>query len=149
MYVASAGGCGSGWVKSGMDGCYKFVTQDKKTWTEARGMCQDMGGDLVSLETMDEIYWIRGYRSYHSALRPEWLWLGGYRVDNKWMWKGKLADTPIGITDWAGTEPQDIPAENCLAMFGDEKEWPATHWFRWLNIACDYKYGYICEKSMT
>ena len=65
-----------------MDNCYKFVNQDLKTLAEARGICKDMGGDLATLETMDGIYWIRGYSSYHPVLRPEWLWIGGYRV--KW-----------------------------------------------------------------
>ena len=106
-----------------------------------------MGGDLASLKTIDEIYWIRGYRGYHKTVRPESLWRRGYRENNEWVWKGKLVDTSIGIRDWAGNEPHDNPLEKCMAIFGDDNEWP-TSWYRWLNVKCDVTLGYICEKNM-
>ena len=130
--------------------CYKVVTQDPKTWFQARGMCKDMGGDLATLETLVEIYWIRGYRSFHRALRTGLLSIGGYRQNGHWIWKGNLADTPIGVTDWAVGEPNDTPHENCIVIIGQEADKsPFNFWFRWLNVGCDSKFGYICEKSMS
>lgn len=111
-------------------------------------MCKDMGGYLATLETMDEIYWLRGYRSFHSVLRPGWLYIGGYRENGKWLWKGDLTNSAVTASDWGGDEPHDTANENCMALFGGDEVHPASWWFRWLNIACDAKLGYVCEKNL-
>ena len=95
---------------------------------------------------MDEVYWIRGYRSYHPVLRPEWLWIEVTELMANGC--GNIADSLIAVTNWANREPNDTPTENCMAVFGNDA---ASHhyesWFRWLNYLCGAKLGYICEKE--
>lgn len=140
--------CGGGWVSlQRSNSCYKFVTEDKQSWVGAQGMCQKLGGKLATLESADDICWLRGYRSFHPVLRPSRMWLGGHREGGKWLWKGSLADTAITFSDWGTNEPHGYADENCMAMFGDDAPYSATkQWFRWLNVACQFNYGYICKK---
>ena len=70
--------CPNGWVPGPTDNCYKFVMTPKASWTKAQGLCSDMGGGLATLDSWNELLWIRGYRSYHSAVR-EVSWVGGYK----------------------------------------------------------------------
>lgn len=52
-----------------MGNCYKFVNSPKVSWSEAHGLCADMGGTLAYLDSWIEIYWLRGYRDTYSNLQ--------------------------------------------------------------------------------
>ena len=65
LYVAV---CPHEWVE-GLSSCYKFVTNLTLTWQGAQDECEEMGGGLASLETSNELYWIKGYRSSSPILR--------------------------------------------------------------------------------
>lgn len=141
-------GCDGGWVRRpGSNSCYNFVTSKSLTWSSAQGLCKDMGGGLAIVETEEEIVWLRGYRSYHAELRQSTFWIGGYRKDGKWWWKGDLTDFPMVVTDWAKGQP-DSAAQNCVSLFpaitsGDA----ATVWFRFDNDECTDSWDFICEKK--
>ena len=49
-----------------------------------------MWGHLASLDTLDEMYWMKGFRGYHSTLHGE-AWIGGRRMNGVWKW---VADKP-------------------------------------------------------
>ena len=55
-----------------------------------------MGGHLVALETEEEIIWIRGYISYHAALRKAYC-IGGYLKDGE---QSRQLDTKIHVYNW-------------------------------------------------
>ena len=80
--VTASRECDHGWVSSPLNSCYRFVTTSPSSWQTSEGLCADMGGHLVALETEEEIIWIRGYISYHQALRKS-FWIGGYLKDGK------------------------------------------------------------------
>ena len=101
-----------------------LLHSDKKTWDQAQGMCQDMGGYLATLDSWDEIYWLKGYRSSHPSLRPERMHIGGRKIDGVWYWVHKLAKTPITGFDWAEGEPrEDTNSGVCINLAGDTGYW--------------------------
>ncbi|KAF6036471.1 hypothetical protein EB796_005230 [Bugula neritina] len=139
-----------GWVKHGRgNSCYKFVISPS-TWSQANGLCLDMGGSLATLNDDDEIYWMRGYRSYHRSLRKDFFWIGGYKKNDQWLWKGRIADTLITHSDWSVNMPGKTG--DCMVMFGDGSSgWlkdPVTMWFKWATGDCSAKFNFICEKSI-
>ena len=148
-------GCDSGWVaRPGSNSCYKFITTQKVTWSQAQGLCRDMKSRLATLDSKEEMIWMRGYRSFHPSLR-DYAWIGGAEVNGKWVWKGDVVDSPILTTDWGAGEPNNKIGEtgepqDCLALFGD-----STHdigqaidrWFRWDDGRCSYAANFICEKE--
>lgn len=91
--------CPNGWVPGPVDNCYKFVMNPKATWHTAQGLCRDMGGEMAVLDSLTEIYWLRGYRSYHSAVREE-SWVGGFRKDNRLGYISLLSSRVIYVR-WA------------------------------------------------
>ena len=112
-----------------------------------------MGGYLAALETEPEIFWMKGYRSYHSVLsrHPE-TWIGGYRKDGMWYWKGDIADTPILAADWGKGQPEaEYGVQDCVALFGDSESYsicPPSDWYRFDNTQCTTPWPFICEKSI-
>ena len=139
-------GCDNGWVESPLDICYKFVIDQKTSWSQAQGLCLDMGGHLATLESEAEIIWIKGYHSHKSILRKEKFWVGGYEKSGVWYWKGDLADSPILATDWANGQPDDFNGpQDCLVLYGDGERNPAD-WFKFDDGHCSFQTGFICEK---
>ena len=78
-----------------------------------------MGGYLATLETAEEIIWMRGYRSFHKNLHG-WAWVAGYKKDNKWYWKTPSGNKPMLVTDWGAGEPNGADKENCVILFPQE-----------------------------
>lgn len=106
-----------------------------------------MGGHLATLENEEEIIWMKGYRSHHPELRAR-AWVGGFEKDDKWLWKGEVADSPMITTDWAAGEPNNnggILHQDCLQLFGDQNWSAKSHWFKFDDLSCDIKQGFICE----
>lgn len=109
-----------------------------------------MGGHLATLEDAEEIIWMKGYRFHHPELWDD-AWVGGFKNDGKWFWKGDIADTSMIVPDWADGEPTNSGGrEDCVALFGgksDAAKYAKSHWFKFNDIACDTDLGYICEMS--
>ena len=104
-----------------------------------------MGGTLATLHNWNEIYWLRGYRASHSNLKNWSAWIGGYKKDGKWYWKGKIVDTPLTAADWV---PQHEPNnsgghEDCLQLYGLSST--REHDFRWNDLSCSNQLPFICE----
>ena len=135
----------------GVNSCYKFVTNQKATWSQALGLCRDMGGYLAALETEPEIFWMKGYRSYHSIVSKYPAWIGGYKKDGAWYWKGDVEDYPVTAADWAKGQPDNCcGGQNCLALFGDsDPRQPPTAWYRFDDDHCNDAWPFICEKPMN
>ena len=71
------------------------------------------------------------------------------------FWKGDVTDSPILITDWGKTQPDDyhgdhgkLSGQDCLSLFGDDYRDPHD-WFRFDDNHCDlHKAGLIYEKPV-
>lgn len=103
-----------------------------------------MGGDLATLDTMHEIIWMRGYRSYHKALRVD-SWIGGHLNNGTWEWMGKQANTPIIYTDWSVNQPDGSGL--CMSLFTEQSGATGSHnvWYKFDDDFCTKKHAYICE----
>lgn len=125
--------------------CYKFLT-DEVSWQEAQSRCKKMGGYLANLETVDEIIWLRGYRSMN--LSPWWkFWIGGAKSDySGWVWiDGEGSQLPMMEEDWGPNQPDNMyDNQSCLALFGFHK----NHMHRWMcfdDEDCSKDHRFICE----
>ena len=99
---------------------------------------------LATLDSQNEIYWLRGFRTSHANLNQRLL-IGGYKKNDAWFWKGKLTDTPITNFKWIPGQPDELPVpENCLELANLEVN-------NWNDIPCDdgFKAGFICEKDFA
>lgn len=102
------------------------------------------GAHLVIFETVEEIVWMRGYRSYHSELGADPMWTAGHKVDGKWLWRGVADDFPVTVTDWAPGQP-DFEEQKCLSLFGEQGPEIQYTGLGFDNDNCATPFNYICE----
>lgn len=113
---------------------YKVFNQTM-TWNEAKAYCENLGGHLATITTLDEQAFIE---ELYSDSR---LWIGGYRDNkNEWRW---VTGEEWKYTNWDAGEPNNsdnvVSDENCVAL------WSAYLWND-LNSENTYEQeGFICE----
>ncbi|XP_064644550.1 macrophage mannose receptor 1-like isoform X2 [Lineus longissimus] len=128
--------CGYGWEDDTMsDYCYRFVSQ-ATTWSLARQTCQVAGGDLLSITSLHEQYYITGRVNSMNDLI---LWMGFNDIgrENRWVWSDQSG---AAYFNWNGGEPNDqSTGQDCGVVL-------TTHG-RWDDEYCDRRFGYICKKT--
>ncbi|XP_036000715.1 collectin-12 [Fundulus heteroclitus] len=102
-----------------------FFSTDKSSWTESRRSCQDLGGDLVKIDSREEQMFLeeklRGLMEEaedkfwigltDSELEGRWLWVDGSPLDESLkFWWNKEPD------DWKGPNGQNLAGEDCGRM---------------------------------
>ena len=115
-------------------------------------MCRDMGGYLATLDSWDEIYWIKGYRSSHPILRSEYIYIGGRKIEGLWYWVHQLASTPITSFEWAEGEPAQTHLPGlCQTLASDTGYWASRpqSWFEFDDASCLAAAAYICEHDIV
>lgn len=51
--------CHAGWIGGFQDRCFKIIST-QSTWSQARGICKDIGGDLTILDSLARNAFIAG-----------------------------------------------------------------------------------------
>ncbi|XP_061416055.1 macrophage mannose receptor 1-like [Lethenteron reissneri] len=136
---AVGGSCWDGWQPYGRH-CY-FIFDGSlggaTTWPEARQECEIVhGSHLASIHSRaDTEFLLRAnFTRYHN------LWIGLGRDELLgWSWTD---DTPVGYTNWADGEPNDMMheeafIESCVEFYHQDGTWN--------DQDCEQKRGFICR----
>ena len=115
------------------NGHYYKVYEGKFTWTEAKELCEELGGHLVVISSEEE-------QKFIETINHEPRWIGACRGDDMiWHW---IANEEGGYSNWGEGLPDNssnvVANENCLAV------WP----YKWNDLAdnnLQEQNGYICE----
>lgn len=102
------------------------------TWTEARAMCQSLGGHLVTINSAEEQAFIESQYPGTTG------WIGAYGDENGWSW---VTGENWSYTNWAQNEPNNTNGEEWFGHI-----WSGMQW----NDAADNdprnnQSGYYCE----
>ena len=96
----------------GTGSTYEFWNMTGWTdWAGANTAANEMGGQLVSLETMEENLWVFSNIALDDGNNTQgpWNggtgpWLGGYEDNSAWYW---LSGVAVDYDGWAPGEPND------------------------------------------
>ncbi|MDX9710729.1 MAG: DUF4215 domain-containing protein [Trichloromonas sp.] len=122
-----------------------FISTDAKTWHDARQICQEMGGDLVIINSdleqrnlgtlLDPTknYWIG---ATDEATEGDWRWVDGTR-----FWLGGAAGIAYGYHNWNQSQPDDYMGGQDYARI-----W-AVPGLKWDDASAATAEYYICEFS--
>ncbi|KAJ7986772.1 hypothetical protein DPEC_G00331850 [Dallia pectoralis] len=124
---------GPDWYEFG-EFCYKPFGE-KKTWHAARHECRNVGGDLVSIQSMTEQSWLESY--LYMATNDVWIGLNDLEHQGQYSWSDNQWVT---FTYWAPGEPNNHLGfkEDCVEML--------YHTGRWNDVPCAELNTYICKK---
>ena len=62
-----------------------FETEQRLNWSQSEAACEQRGGYLATLESMEEILWVKRYKAARHTLSSQ-MYLGGKKIDNFWYW---------------------------------------------------------------
>ncbi|XP_052786096.1 perlucin-like protein [Mya arenaria] len=120
--------------------CAKIHTE-RKSWDEARTMCQSEGGDLVVLDSAAKSLLMKHqvYQHRHTG-----YWIGGKDLlgQDTFQWVNNQ-DIALDIGDWANGQPNNFDgghAQDCVNMWGQDD-------YEWHDDMCARPLEFICERS--
>ena len=123
---------------------YTFHAQSMRwrTWERSRFACKKTGGDLVSIESLEEWNFLK---NIIQTMKTEEYFIGlrKYSKFGEWRWisDNSTVNTTKGIFPWAKDEPNGDG--NCAVMY---KEYRKDNGEYNDNSCTDVKkIGYICE----
>ncbi|XP_028256559.1 hepatic lectin-like [Parambassis ranga] len=140
--------CEEGWEKHG-GRCYYF-NNNKSSWEESRGFCQEKGGDLVKIDSREEQSFLDSRLSEIMMHAEDKFWIGltDSQTEAAWTWAdGSLLNQSLMF--WYPREPDNWTGENskgedCARMgeIGGRCDLKT-----WLDKSCDKPHRSVCEKS--
>ncbi|CAH1239533.1 CLEC4M [Branchiostoma lanceolatum] len=124
------------------DRCFNFST-DKKTYTDARSVCQAAGGRLaMPKDQLTNDFLTNQIETRYFAFSRYIVWFGltDEVQEGTWVWED---GTPlIGWSDWAQGEPDDFFNQDCVG-FG------SRFGLKWEDGGCSLDTYYVCETKAT
>ena len=84
VQVVKSQSCPLDWIEGPRNNCYKFVYNPKQTWANAQAKCVEEDANLIAIDSLEEVYFIRGYRSYNFDVEQD-IWIGGYQEDERYV----------------------------------------------------------------
>ncbi|KAL3879774.1 hypothetical protein ACJMK2_032060 [Sinanodonta woodiana] len=111
--------CRTGYVYYQQDNfCYKFYN-DCKTWLEARQVCRQDGGDLISLNDRNFNFFKQLAQSKAGTCDSVWVGTTDVYVEGQWNW---LNGARVSSVSWQPDQPDNFGnSEHCgdlTKMFG-------------------------------
>lgn len=106
-----------------------------KSWRQARKTCQQSGGDLASILSMDEQTFIYLSLLKNVSVDAVWIGLNALDLSTGYQWSD---GSPVKYLNWATNEPNDAGGEeDCVDIFLRNGKWNDDH--------CAYQLGYVCK----
>lgn len=120
------------------DYCYKFISEADEapqTWWSSHRLCRNEGGELASIHTFEENYWIVS-KIYNKT--DQTLWIGGRsKLDSSYEW---LDGSVFDFINWAEGEPNNfLDQEDCIGMYTRASGY-------WNDQNCAHTEGRICKR---
>uniref|UniRef100_A0A452UP14 Mannose receptor C type 2 n=1 Tax=Ursus maritimus TaxID=29073 RepID=A0A452UP14_URSMA len=143
------GSCPQGWGSDPkLRHCYKVFSserlQDKKTWVQAQGACQELGAQLLSLASYEEEHFVANMlNKIFGESEPEiheqnWFWIGLNRRDpgagQSWRWSDGLG---FSYHNFDRSRHDDDDIRGCAVLDLASLQWVA--------MQCETQLDWICK----
>ena len=119
----------------GTNGYRLIVSSDARTWTDSRKRCAQVGGDIISIRSEEEQMSLIKIIEEKLPGKDAWLGANDITQEGDFDWSD---GTTIDFHNWNYGEPNNWREEDCTHM-------AATFGYRWNDIPCSLKKGYICK----
>eukprot|EP00918_Siedleckia_nematoides_P036441 GHVU01079192.1.p1 GENE.GHVU01079192.1~~GHVU01079192.1.p1 ORF type:complete len:152 (+),score=11.29 GHVU01079192.1:107-562(+) len=133
IHIAYADRCPNGFHRWN-NSCYKIITDASYNWPEAKGLCQSMGADLVTIETSQEDYFLRHWIKQRGIKMNLWINLNDMAVEGHWM---SGPERRAAYTGFCNPPSNSGGKEHCVHLS------QTTHC--WNDNRCAATMGFVCE----
>ncbi|XP_076145038.1 CD209 antigen-like protein C [Alosa pseudoharengus] len=127
--------CTDGWEY--FRGSFYYFASDNTNWDEGRTACVAMGGDLVIIESAEEMDFLR--LQLRILKKNEYfIGLTDGQVEGSWWWMDNT--TLIDPKFWGQNQPDN---------YGGVEDCDIILYYVWNDIPCDRVYKRICERKLS
>ncbi|XP_025108879.1 C-type mannose receptor 2-like isoform X2 [Pomacea canaliculata] len=135
LFNVSRNSCDNNWILI-LDSCYYLSTTAAVQWTDAQRKCNELGANLLTLESLDELLQIRR-ETWRFTVTDRWWWVGLRKVPSsgKWQWIKKPPILSPVVTQW---KKDVLNTEDCVVMDSDGFL---------SDMPCNSSRYFICVKS--
>ncbi|XP_027514430.1 macrophage mannose receptor 1-like [Corapipo altera] len=136
--------CPEGWIsnnhRSSCFKCFHRSYTNKKSWFEARVFCRQIGGDLVSINSKEEIpLLIKAIRASRCSFETVWLGIFSLNPDEGFAWSD---GSPVRYTNWDDSSRNSGGHKFCGSLhFPSSKQWSLSVCEVQLDWFCQIKQG--------
>ncbi|XP_069956023.1 macrophage mannose receptor 1 isoform X2 [Cherax quadricarinatus] len=127
--------------------CYKIFSQTgEETWWDSHLKCRQDGGELVSIHSLEENYWLL---TQISDLKDSDLWIGGRtQMGSGYTW---VDGSPFDFDNWAKGQPDNYQgAEDCVSISaGQQGFWSDKNCGQQMSRVCKRPYGATLTPAIT
>ncbi|KAG8432379.1 hypothetical protein GDO86_016859, partial [Hymenochirus boettgeri] len=116
--------------------CYQFNFDSALTWYEARVSCQAQGGDLLSIERVEEMNYLSMIQKSLDKV-PFWTGLNSMEEASGWSWSD---GSPLALINWKSNLKSNYEGQHCGVSDGGGK---------WHSSPCTVTLPYACKKYMA
>ncbi|XP_009084563.3 macrophage mannose receptor 1-like isoform X1 [Serinus canaria] len=133
--------CPEGWVSNNhRSSCFKCFCRSnirKKSWFEARDFCRQIGGDLVTINTKEEMpLLIQAMRATHCMFEKVWLGIFSLNPDEGFAWSD---GSPVRYTNWDGNPRNSGRLQFCGSFHRGGNSQP------WSLSVCQVQHNWVCQ----
>ncbi|XP_041476506.1 uncharacterized protein LOC121424795 [Lytechinus variegatus] len=118
--------------------CYFFGT-NTKSWSDAQDYCQELGGDLVTVETEREFNFLVSYYRYRYSSRRFWIGLRYIPAEDVYRWETAISEYPWDGSHWDSGKPDGAASDQTCVEFSTAQSYN--------DEVCSASLYYICEKD--
>lgn len=121
-------------------------------WDNARKSCEDVGGNLIKIETKEEnTFLLNTFLQIPSSevFIEAWIGLSDKDKEGTFVWTdGTPQSNSEDCTVWADDQPNDEDDQDCVEI-ANGVFWPGgpPQIGVWNDFQCDKELKYICEKD--
>ncbi|XP_034115447.1 C-type lectin 37Db-like [Drosophila albomicans] len=117
------------------------IMSERATWIESVHYCRRMGGELVVIESQDELNRLSNYLQNQGYGESDLFWTSG----NDYISRGKFYSITTGnllpFTEWCRGQPDNYGGnERCVHLYFQDGSYKMN------DLVCEDKAKAICER---
>uniref|UniRef100_A0A674PI68 C-type lectin domain-containing protein n=1 Tax=Takifugu rubripes TaxID=31033 RepID=A0A674PI68_TAKRU len=138
--MCSEKSCRIGWTLFN-NFCY-FFSCELTSWEASRQNCQQVGADLVVVDTSEEQKFLS-----KNVKKDTWIGLNDVETEGTWKWTD---GNPLTKGYWYKKQPDNgnndptLGEEDCAHLRIADTTWEAN----WNDISCNKPLQWVCEKKL-
>jgi len=115
---------------------YKVIKDKKRTWMDAKSLCQQDGAELASIRNSLEWQYVKGIMTSSGVTGNVWLGGSDSTTEDTWVWTD---GSSVTYTDWSPGQPGGGTSYNCLGVNR------GYNW-QWFDFPCNWPTTYaVCK----